>query len=736
MSMDFRVSGLFGLLLLSACAGSSSRYGGGDGGSAGDAGSAGEGASAGDDAGGAPGSGGVGGRAAGGAAGAFEGGLGGVGAVAGEGGAAGIGSKPLPGANVFREDEILEVTLALDPAVWNDLEEYGNREEYVVASGSVRGVRVAPVEFVELGVRHKGAWSLHHCWDDFGGVRSYVAECRKLSYKLKFDEYTPGARFDGLKRLNLHAASGDATKLRELIAYRTFREFGVDAPRAVPARLTINGQFQGLFIAVEDIDGRYTTAHFPDGPDGNLYKEVWPNPTAPDSDFEEALETNEDVADVSDMRAFAEAVGAATPEDFASVLEPFVDIDALLRYIAVDRAIKNWDGIMAFYSPLTPHNFFFYHDDGPEGRFHLIPWDLDNTFWAFDPYMDPQQWVTAPPVPDFNSRPANCNRRPVWEPSSTTGITPPRCDALLNLLAEERWERFVELGNELLQSAFTRERLATLTRYYQDRIAAIVADDPTLDAVGWEYAVSDFASIRDSAVSDFQAFLAEGLIEEGESTDPTEPTQEELDAPTLDEGLRVGGITNFEFDEPPATPEPSGTYGYVDPLATFGLTWNTVEPLSGTADLLLTFTFNRGPETYDEWANVGVACAETDVRGYERVVVWLASDVPRSIRIRAESPVYADTFGGVWGEFGVDEIVTPERRALSIPFSALYYPEWAKAPWTVDQGFPGTDEEARDLVLSRFTGLTFGPSATFDADGELAAETETGYLRIDNIYFR
>jgi spore coat protein H len=675
-----------------------------------------------------------GGQAGGGAAG--EGASGSGAAGSGAGGSGGANTEGLPGDAVFHEDEILDVRLSLDPAVWNDLEEHGNREEYVLASGTLRGRRIAATEFVELGVRHKGAYSLHHCWDDFDGVRSYAGECRKLSYKLKFDEYTAGARFDGLKRINLHAASGDATKLRELIAYRTFREFGVDAPRAVPARLTINGQFQGLFIAVEDIDGRYTAAHFPEGPNGNLYKETWPNPAASDADFEEALETNEDTPDVSDMRAFAEAVGTATPEDFASVLEPFVDIDALLRYIAVDRALRNWDGIMAFYSPLRPHNFFWYHDDGPEGRFHLVPWDLDNTLWAFDPYMHPEQWVTAAPVPDFNSEPLNCNERPVWEPASTTGITPPRCDALLDLLAEQRWERFEAIGTELLQSAFTTTRLATLTAFYRNRIADIVAEDPTLDALAWEYAVQDFALIQADAVADFEAFLGQGLIQETVTTDPDAPTQEELDAPTLDAGLHVGGITNFEFAGPPAAPEPVGTYGYADPLATFGLTWNTVEPLSGTAELLLSFTFNRGPETYDEWANVGIASAETDVRGYERVVVWLASDRTRNIRIRVESPAYVDTFGGIWGEFGVDEVVTTQARAVSIPFLSLYYPEWAKIPWTAEQGFPGTDEEARDLVLSRFTGLTFGPAATVDDYGELVAETETGFLRIDNIYFR
>lgn len=761
--MDFRALGLCGLALVWACSGGSSHHSGGQAASGGDA-AAGAGGVGGEGDGGAtvPGHAGAGGRPSAGAAGQAEDGGEGAGegasgtgghAGAGRGGAGGSGGpgegeggeeqgsggdgpESLPGSMAFREDEILDVRLTLDPQVWNELEEHGNREQYVVASGVVRGVHVAPATFAELGVRHKGAWSLHHCWDEFGGVRSYDGECRKLSYKLKFDEYTEGARFDGLKRLNLHAASGDATKLRDLVAYRTFREFGVDAPRAVPARLTINGQFQGLFIAVEDIDGRYVTAHFPEGPNGNLYKEIWPNAALLDSDFEAALETNEDAPDVSDMRAFAEAVGDATPEDFASVLEPFVDIDQLLRYIAVDRALRNWDGIMAFYSPLTPHNFFWYHDDGPGGRFHLIPWDLDNTLWPFDPYMHPEQWVTAPPVPDFNAEPLDCEPRPVWDSLGTTHITPPRCDALLDLLAEQRWERFSEIGARLLQSAFTEVRLSSLTAYYRDRIAAIVADDPTLDAPSWEYAVDDFALIQADAVADFRAFLEQGLSEETDTTDPDEPTQEELDAPTLDGGLHVGGITNFEFESPPAAPEPVGVYAYSDPLAVFGVSWNTMEPLSGTADLLLSFSFNRGPQPYDEWVNLGIASPETDVRGYERIVVWLASDVPRGIRLRIASPAYDDTFGVIWAEFGIDEVVGPAPQALTIPFSSLSYPEWAKAAWAEGQGFTGSDAEALDVILSRFTGLIFGPAATFDEAGELAVEPENGFLRVDNIYFR
>src|SRR5690606_9343610 len=237
----------------------------------------------------------------------------------GSGGASGgpAPSRGLPGDAVFASGELLEVELTVDPAELRELDEHGDLEQYVPAAVRLRHAALPRVELAEVGVRHKGSYSLHHCWDEFGGVRSYDNECAKLSLKLKFDELDPQARFDGLKRLNLHAVMGDATKLHDLVAYQAFRDFGVDAPRAMPARVSVTGQSRGLFTAVEDVDGRYTTAHFPDAPDGNLYKEVWPNASVPDATFVAALETNEEAADVSGMRAFAEAIARSTPETLA-----------------------------------------------------------------------------------------------------------------------------------------------------------------------------------------------------------------------------------------------------------------------------------------------------------------------------------------------------------------------------------------------------------------------------------
>jgi spore coat protein H len=639
----------------------------------------------------------------------------------------------LPGQHVFADGEVLEVRLSIAADRLKELEEHGDREEYLPASARLQ-TRARPAEeFTEIGVRHKGSYSLHHCWDEFGGQRNYDDECAKLSLKLKFDRSDDDTRFDGLKRLNLHSASADPTLLHELLGYRTFRDFGVDAPRAVPARVYVNDEFEGLFIAVEDVDGRYTRAHFPDGPNGNLYKETWPNPLFTEAELRAALQTNEAAGNVSDMLAFASAVGATSAASFASDLAPFVELDALLRYVAVDLALRNWDGVMTFYSTRSSHNFYWYHDDGPAPRFHLIPWDLDQTFWTFHPYTDPEQWVTAPPVPNFNARPLDCSRRPIWDLASIEHITPTRCDKLLNLLAETQWPRLVELGQELLAGAFSTDRLQRMADELERSIAPIVSEDPRLDPAEWQRAVRELSGVLPDAARSFSELLQAGLIDEQPPT-RSELTPEQIDVATLDGGLHVGGVTNFEFSAP-AGGVPSGVYTYGDPLASVAAQWSADQPLSGAADLRFDFTFQRAPGTYDEWAGVGIAAAESDVRAHSAIVVWLSSDRPRDVRVRLDSPAYVDEFGDVLIEFGVDHRVDTTPRPFVIEFERVYYPSWAKDDWEPGQGFTG-DAEALARVLQRFTGLVFGPAATVDATGQLTAESEVGWLRIDNVYFR
>lgn len=733
-------------------------------------------------------------------------------------------ATPLPGNVVFAADQVLDIDITLSPASLTNLEQHGNLEAYLPGEVTISGAGFETYSATGIGVRYKGSYSLHHCWED--EVRRYDGECQKLSLKLKFDEFGDDQqRFDGLKRLNLHASSGDNSKFRELLAYNTFAEFGVDAPRISIARVCINGELRGLYFAVEELDGRYAAAHYPDGPDGNLYKEIWPVQAQTEEAYVEALETNDKTPDVTDIQGFAEAIDNATAETFLADMAPWVDIDNVVRYLVVDRAMKNWDGIMAFYDPIRPHNFFWYHDTGADARFHLIPWDLDNTFWTTDPYMTPREWaLPVAPVPDWNVTPLDCEPRVVWEPYSNTYVTPPRCDKFLDLLAQTQWERFVELGSAFKANVLESPNFKARIDHWETLLAPLVAEDPTLDQDWVAGEQTYFRDIIDDIIYDFGQYMDRGLTEEYLEPGPVllpEPTEEELAEVTPQRGIEPGRVTNFEFEfefESPADsgfaqsytfdapyastapdtsalastniantniatidggialppsaldasldstasndesssdapteqaldgsapPEPSSrplpfSDVVCDPSSTVTASWNTLEPIAGSADARIDFVHNRTPGAYNEWVNLFLFMNDgiVDVTGYTQIEMTLRTDKPRSVRVRIGGAAAGDEFGGAWDEFGEYFYVDSYPTHVVLRLHDLTYPSWAKDAWEVGQGWEFADEVARERFLATMWGLIFVPGADVDYDGELVEASDPGYLEIDNIYFR
>ncbi|MCP4443987.1 MAG: hypothetical protein GY811_01400 [Myxococcales bacterium] len=140
-------------------------------------------------------------------------------------------------------------------------------EQYVPATLRFEGTVVG-----EVGLRHKGSFgALQSCVDGAGNKT-----CDRLSMKLKSSELDKDLHFYGLKKLNFHAMNSDPSLMHDRLSYHLFRAVGVAAPRAVHAKLVINGESRELFALVEQVDGRFTNDRFSDGRDGNLYKEVWP----------------------------------------------------------------------------------------------------------------------------------------------------------------------------------------------------------------------------------------------------------------------------------------------------------------------------------------------------------------------------------------------------------------------------------------------------------------------------
>ncbi len=330
---------------------------------------------------------------------------------------------------VFDPSVVHTYYLSLDPEVWAELQRNARDEEYTPAEFVAGGQQLSRV-----GLRFKGSLgTLVSCFADDGSLR-----CKKLSMKLEFDEYVDDQRFFGLRRLNFNSMLYDDTRMHERLAYRVYRELGLVAPRSAHARLIINGEDWGLFSLVEEVDGRFTDHHFEQG-DGNLYKEAWPGNT-PERLLDDALKTNEELADHSVFQQFDAELRSASLTALPAVVERYLEVDAMLAYLAVDQALVNWDGITAFYcygaSYCENHNYYLYQAE-LEPRFTLIPWDLDNTFESSP--------LTG--VPGVLSPPADCSLR---YDATGRSLMAPGCDLLLRGLVTGRASRYAAHLQRLL----------------------------------------------------------------------------------------------------------------------------------------------------------------------------------------------------------------------------------------------------------------------------------------------
>ena len=342
---------------------------------------------------------------------------------------------------VFRDDRLSTYALTISTTDWNTLQKTALDEIYVPATLNVDGQTIGKV-----GVRYKGSYTLSTCFEEGKQV------CRKVSLKVKFDEYDSNLRHHGLKRLNFHSAILDHSHLHERLSYKLFRDFGVLAPRSVHARVMINGSYAGLYSLTEEVDGRFTDHHCPgkEG-DGTLYKEVWPSTSQAPDYFAKGQQTNEG-APVTKIVSFATELASAKSNTLGQVVSRWMDMNEVLRYLAVHTAVKHWDGPLTFWCAegqgCINHNYYLYESPS-QNRFSIVAWDMDNTF--YDEVQTDQESVPA-----------------WWEPSSqcirdgSKRFLPPACDKLV--------QGFNQLGGDAFRGAMAK----LLAGPYQD--AALQAD--------------------------------------------------------------------------------------------------------------------------------------------------------------------------------------------------------------------------------------------------------------------
>ena len=224
-----------------------------------------------------------------------------------------------------------------------------------------------------VGMRFKGNSTLSQSWS---------AGIGKLPFRLNFDYYEDvypeleDQKFFGFKELSAGSNVMDDTVLRDVLASEVLEDRGVPAAQNSFWKVYVDTgdgpAYWGLYTFAEDPSDAMMDRVFGED-DGNMYK---PDGTcASFACFDEASfekKNNEDEADWSDIIAL-HATLANTDSDAATwraELESQIDVEAFLRWLAVNSALENWDayGLMA-------HNYYLYSVEGDDGRFQWIPWD-------------------------------------------------------------------------------------------------------------------------------------------------------------------------------------------------------------------------------------------------------------------------------------------------------------------------------------------------------------------------
>ena len=336
-------------------------------------------------------------------------------------------------SKLFNTDQIMDIDILMDEDDWNDMLENAISEEYYSCDVVVNGKT-----FYSVGIRPKGNTSLSSIVND--------PDTDRYSFKLEFDHYIEGQTCYGLDKLILNNNYADATNMKEAIVYDMYQYLGVDASLYNYAKISVNGDYRGVYLALEAVEDSFMLRNY-GTEDGNLYKpenmgvgggmdgkdgDGWQMGEKPDGedfpqkgempdgedfpqkgempdgeDFPQMGEApNGEAADIkmgimggnggadlnytdddldsystildgeitdSDKKDHKRVVEALKNISEGTDLETYMDVDNILKYMAVHTFVVNDDSL----SGTMAHNYYLYEYNG---KLNILPWDYNLSF--------------------------------------------------------------------------------------------------------------------------------------------------------------------------------------------------------------------------------------------------------------------------------------------------------------------------------------------------------------------
>lgn len=159
---------------------------------------------------------------------------------------------------LFDTDNIITVNIKMDEEQWQEMLDQAIQETYYPCDVEINGTL-----FSDVGIRPKGNTSLSSIASDPDNDR--------YSFKLEFDRFIDGQTCFGLDKLVLNNSYADTTYMKEALIYDMFQYLGTDASLYNYAKISVNGEYWGVYLALEAVEDSFMLRNF-GMEQGHLYK--------------------------------------------------------------------------------------------------------------------------------------------------------------------------------------------------------------------------------------------------------------------------------------------------------------------------------------------------------------------------------------------------------------------------------------------------------------------------------
>jgi hypothetical protein len=269
-----------------------------------------------------------------------------------------FGATPLYDTSALRT-----IFLRFDNPDWNDeLASFYNTDVEVPATATVDGRT-----YRDIGVHFRGASS----------YRMVGADAKK-SLNLSFDFVNGQQRLLGYRTLNLLNGNGDPSLVRTLLYSEIARHY-IAMPKTNYMRVVINDENWGVYINTQQFNSDFTREWYsstkgarwkvPGSPRGRAGMEYLGDDAAAYRRLYE-IKTKDDPKAWSALIGMFRVLNETPIAKLEAALAPLLDIDEVLKFLALEVVLVNSDGYWTRAS-----DYSIYMDE--KGRFHVIPHDVN-----------------------------------------------------------------------------------------------------------------------------------------------------------------------------------------------------------------------------------------------------------------------------------------------------------------------------------------------------------------------